>query len=160
MSSTTNEYAEFEAYDWAGDEEFQAGLNSILQSSPEGIDKESLKLQAQCFFWYKKTTQQISFEDYNNYLAGKNGAPESQPQQTSVQAPQQAQDEAQAPSENPPYPRSFAEIVELIQSGKPIPGIKQIPNKLNEEKPSEATREKRRKPWEVAAEKQAASPAE
>jgi len=47
-------------------------------------------------------------------------------------------------------PVSFSEIVELITSGKPIPGIKEIPNLLSDEQPTESTREQRRKPWESA----------
>ncbi|KAL7268920.1 hypothetical protein RUND412_008434 [Rhizina undulata] len=49
-----------------------------------------------------------------------------------------------------PYPMSFAHIVELITTGQPIPGIREIPNVLNTALPSEATRPKRLKPWEVA----------
>ncbi|KAF3941251.1 hypothetical protein ABW19_dt0209067 [Dactylella cylindrospora] len=53
-----------------------------------------------------------------------------------------------------PYPTSFAQIVELITSGKPIPGIREIPNTLNEAPPTESTAPQRRKPWEVAASQQ------
>ncbi|KAI8943386.1 hypothetical protein NX059_001399 [Plenodomus lindquistii] len=53
------------------------------------------------------------------------------------------------PSEQPaPYPTSFAHIVDLISSGKPIPGIKEIPPTVLEGQGSTATRERRRKPWE------------
>ncbi|KAG4430044.1 hypothetical protein IFR05_014467 [Cadophora sp. M221] len=48
-----------------------------------------------------------------------------------------------------PYPRSFAEIVALIQSGAPIPGIKEFddtPMGLAASSPSVLP--KRRKPWE------------
>ncbi|KAH7413362.1 hypothetical protein BKA64DRAFT_660883 [Cadophora sp. MPI-SDFR-AT-0126] len=48
-----------------------------------------------------------------------------------------------------PYPRSFAEIVALIQSGAPIPGIREIddtPRGLAASSPS--VMPKRRKPWE------------
>jgi hypothetical protein len=47
-----------------------------------------------------------------------------------------------------PYPPTFAEIVALITSGAPIPGIRDIPNTVD---PSAATKSKvakRRKPWE------------
>lgn len=50
-----------------------------------------------------------------------------------------------------PYPTSFAHIVELITTGQPIPGIREIPNKISEEKPSESVRSKRKKPWEIQA---------
>lgn len=48
-----------------------------------------------------------------------------------------------------PYPHSFAEIVALIQSGAPIPGIREIddtPRGLAASSPS--VMPKRRKPWE------------
>jgi hypothetical protein len=47
-----------------------------------------------------------------------------------------------------PYPPTFAEIVELITSGKPIPGIKEIPPTLLTEQASKPSASKRRKPWE------------
>lgn len=50
-----------------------------------------------------------------------------------------------------PYPTSFAHIVELITTGQPIPGIREIPDKISEEKPSESVQSKRKKPWETQA---------
>ena len=54
--------------------------------------------------------------------------------------------------EEPPYPISFDEIAEMIASGKPIPGIREIPDTLNEAPPTEAKVAKLagagRKPWE------------
>lgn len=48
-----------------------------------------------------------------------------------------------------PYPPTFADIVELITSGKPIPGIKEIPPTLLTDQASKPTASKRRKPWEM-----------
>lgn len=50
-----------------------------------------------------------------------------------------------------PYPTSFADIVELIIAGKPIPGIKEIPDVVLEA-PAETEETKvaaRKKPWET-----------
>jgi Family of unknown function (DUF5572) len=46
-----------------------------------------------------------------------------------------------------PYPPTFAQIVALITSNQPIPGIKEIPNELSTVI-SEPKLPKRRKPWE------------
>jgi hypothetical protein len=46
-----------------------------------------------------------------------------------------------------PYPKSFAEMVELITLGKPIPGIKEIPDTVLAE-PENPGVQGRRKPWE------------
>lgn len=54
-----------------------------------------------------------------------------------------------SPSEPPaPYPTSFAHIVELITSGKPVPGIKEIPPTVLEGQGTAASKPKRKKPWE------------
>lgn len=57
---------------------------------------------------------------------------------------------ATADSSEPPapYPTSFAHIVELITTGQPIPGIKEIPNTVLEGQGTQAEKPKRRKPWE------------
>jgi hypothetical protein len=53
-----------------------------------------------------------------------------------------------SPEKGAPYPPTFAEIVELITSGKPIPGIKDIPPTLLTSQATKPTASKRRKPWE------------
>ena len=47
-----------------------------------------------------------------------------------------------------PYPTSFSQVVELITTGQPIPGIKDIPDTVLEGRASQATPVKRKKPWE------------
>lgn len=43
---------------------------------------------------------------------------------------------------------SYQEIVDLIQSGKPVPGIKEIPTTVLAGQGTTAAKERRRKPWE------------
>jgi len=47
-----------------------------------------------------------------------------------------------------PYPTSFAHIVELVTTGQPIPGIREIPNTVLAGQSSQTSQSKRRKPWE------------
>ena len=47
-----------------------------------------------------------------------------------------------------PYPTSFSQIVDLITTGQPIPGVKEVPDTLLTGQESQATTAKRRKPWE------------
>ena len=68
-------------------------------------------------------------------------------------APSGEQSSADDGSEHkPPYPMTFNHIVELITNGKPVPGVREIPNTLLEGQASEAKQEKRKKPWEVVNE--------
>ncbi|KAK4983335.1 hypothetical protein LTR50_007288 [Elasticomyces elasticus] len=50
--------------------------------------------------------------------------------------------------ENAPHPASFADIVAMIQEGKPIPGVKDIPDTVLEGQATTPVASKRRKPWE------------
>lgn len=47
-----------------------------------------------------------------------------------------------------PYPTSFAQIVELVTTGQPIPGIKEIPNTVLTGQGTQPVKAKRKKPWE------------
>lgn len=54
--------------------------------------------------------------------------------------------------DQPRYPLSFDELAEMIATGAHIPGIREIPDKINEEAPSQPVLAKSqvRKPWEDA----------
>lgn len=58
----------------------------------------------------------------------------------------------------PPYPTSFADIVELITQNKPIPGIEEVPDTVLELGSSKRdTAVRRKKPWEKDEDDQTAS---
>lgn len=88
--------------------------------------------------------------DYDAYKAHLSSKPTEISNHSSAEsALQQA---TSAPSEaadpNPSYPTSFADIVTLINSGAPIPGIKEIPDTVLADKATQPAASKRRKPWE------------
>ena len=47
------------------------------------------------------------------------------------------------------YPTTFSQIIELITAGKPIPGVKDIPDTILSGQQSQTIAAKRKKPWEV-----------
>ena len=51
-------------------------------------------------------------------------------------------------AENESKGLSFDEIVELIATGKPVPGIRQIPDQLSTDPPSTSSSPTPKKPWE------------
>lgn len=75
--------------------------------------------------------------------------PESQPSEPPAPPSHASVEETSAAAPAGPYPTSFAQIVELIESGKPIPGIEDIPDTVltGQEGPSKERR--RMKPWEM-----------
>lgn len=104
----------------------------------------------------RKYNTTVDFEAYKAYRDAHGRPP---PQTNGVQpldfteasydAPSGVMPAPANPAEPPaPYPTSFAHIVELITTGQPIPGIKEIPNTILEGQGTQAEKPKRRKPWE------------
>ncbi|KAK6528720.1 hypothetical protein TWF694_003960 [Orbilia ellipsospora] len=171
-------FLSLEDYCWEDDPEFQSGLTQILTTATDPSHVRQLTRQAKCFFYARKISRPISFPLYSAWLdREESSAPRCRSPSCQVGPALDPTDEIQIQisnndnddNSNPtmttdsrdkkeetgddktPYPTSFAQIVELITSGKPIPGIKEIPNTLNTAPPTQNTAQQRRKPWEVVA---------
>ncbi|KAF2443874.1 hypothetical protein P171DRAFT_464452 [Karstenula rhodostoma CBS 690.94] len=148
-------YESLEQYNWDEDAEFQSGLSAILGSTASPEQASELTLRARCFYYARRYNTNVDFDAYKAYRNVR-GRPALVP--NGVQAPVAATidnaggilPEASANASEPPapYPTSFAHIVELVTTGQPIPGIKEIPDTLLTGQASQATQSRRRKPWE------------
>lgn len=70
---------------------------------------------------------------------------------TTTESPHVADTPTTSPSNPPaPYPPTFSQIVDLITTGQPIPGIKDIPDTVLAGQETQPTTAKRKKPWEKA----------
>jgi hypothetical protein len=165
-SSPTTIYRTLTAYPFDSDPEYLSGLASILghpdtaPSQEELASNPDLILQARCFYFARRSNlQPIDPTAYRQWLAQNSSAPSAAPQETTTfttgagPAPQpQAQRQPPAQgnaSQPPPYPTSFAEIVDLITRNVPVPGIEEIPDTVLEHGSSKVDRTpRRRKPWE------------
>jgi hypothetical protein len=93
----------------------------------------------------RKFKTPVNFEAYQAWLQSQNHLA-SGPQSTA------SPELAHPPSiGDAPPPASFAEICALIAEGKPIPGIKEIPDTILEGQGTEAQAPRRKKPWEKDA---------
>ena len=159
--SSSTLFEQLEAYPWDADAEFQHGLQSILSSSSSSDQAEHLTLRAKCFYYARKTGTPVDFEAYKEWrersVVASNGLTIENLTPSSTQSARTSDDrntplrhETSANSNEPPapYPNTFSQIVELISSGQPIPGIKEVPNTVLEGQASRAVAGKRRKPWE------------
>ncbi|KAF9201802.1 hypothetical protein CPC16_003701 [Podila verticillata] len=147
-------YAKFEGYNFDNDATFQTGLKSILGNNQGKSEKEQEDAVRNAkFFYFSRFVHNFDYQQYLAWRAAGESSQETQEvkeqQQTTEAAPVQ---EVLEPSSdaNPSYPKSFQEICELIASGKPIPGIRQIPNNLAEGTPSAPKLAPKPKPWERA----------
>lgn len=141
-------YEQLDAYPWADDTEFQGGLSAILGSVQNPEQVEHLTLRAKCYYYARKAGTAVDFDGYKQWVEGhRNGAVNG----TTSSAPLVESDSGAGGMAEAPKPASFAQIVELITEGKPIPGIKDIPDTILEGQSSESQAERRRKPWEKEA---------
>ncbi|KAM4059890.1 hypothetical protein HRG_002491 [Hirsutella rhossiliensis] len=170
-------YHAFDAYPWAKDKTFLSGLSAILgepnPQNPRGSPAD-IATHARIFYYAQRIGVQIDFADYHAWLARH---PDHQPPQLIPHdslSPERRQHEAPSPLSwqhaapkadlyvdrshqsssaaggEPNYPMGFAEMLKLLQEGKPVPGIRQIPNTIARDpsiKPV-GTRAAPKKPWE------------
>ncbi|KAF9975107.1 hypothetical protein BGZ73_001368 [Actinomortierella ambigua] len=159
MTAMQATFERFDSYDFDTDANFQAGLKSILgKQQDKTAQQQKDAIDNAKFFYFSRFMEAFDLNEYNAWK-------QSQPQQPSSSlstdtkvdiahesaAPSPQPTQPAAPSSEPTYPKSFQEICELIASGQPIPGIRQIPNSLADGTPSETKMTPRLKPWEKKA---------
>ncbi|KAF2128998.1 hypothetical protein P153DRAFT_292286 [Dothidotthia symphoricarpi CBS 119687] len=154
-------YEALERYNWDDDVEFQSGLSAILGSNSTPEQAAELALRARCFYYARKYTTNIDFDAYKAYRNARGRPPPASASVLTLVPSTEAIPPAPiesaggvlpAPasaSEPPaPYPTTFAHIVDLITTGQPIPGIKDIPNTVLEGQGTQPEKTRRKKPWE------------
>ncbi|KAF1917798.1 hypothetical protein BDU57DRAFT_537447 [Ampelomyces quisqualis] len=133
-------YEALEQYSWGDDVEFQSGLRAILGSNSTPEQAAELALRARCFYYARKFNVNIDFDGYKSYRNARGRPPPTRPTNGAPAA-----SETGPPA---PYPTSFAHVVELITSGQPVPGIKEIPPTVLQGQGTEPGKARRKKPWE------------
>ncbi|KAF8933765.1 hypothetical protein BGZ47_010709 [Haplosporangium gracile] len=157
-------FQKFESYNFEADANFQAGLKSIIGNNQNRSAQEQKDaVEKAKYFYYSRFVQNFDYNQYQAWRQLKAATSTDQDEQkegssaplstteTAATADKTVAEESQpssATAADPTYPKSFQEICELIASGKPIPGIRQIPNNLAEGTPSEAKLAPKLKPWE------------
>ncbi len=117
-------------------------------------------------FLSRKHNINIDFDAYKAYRQARNRPPVVPRTTNGDGATASETPSAPATSDNPggimpapasanepaaPYPTSFAHIVELITTGKPVPGIKEIPPTVLVGQGTQPAQARRKKPWEKDA---------
>ncbi|EHK48986.1 uncharacterized protein TrAtP1_000436 [Trichoderma atroviride] len=159
----------------------RAILGAPNPSNPQNGSLRDIATHARIFYYAQRIGVQIDFAAYQTWLSQHPEYPpphivpsEYEQQQSSEPASassasatawqqaapkadlyvdRSAQSQASGEGGEPSYPLAFAEMIKLIQEGKPIPGIRQIPNTIERDptvKPV-GSRPVPRKPWEKEA---------
>lgn len=174
-------YLEFSSFDWENFPEFQEGIQEILQNHLQSLqendatvtaippgEKQQLIDQAKSFFYCTKTGNILSLDDYYAWKRKNGGkitllevseldpaeslaaSTESGPIPTDSFSPEGSSNQQQE-GHDAPYSSNYQELVNLIVSGKPVPGIKDIPDTVLSDQKSESHEQTRAKPWEKSS---------
>ncbi|KAH8712930.1 hypothetical protein HC256_006104 [Beauveria bassiana] len=145
----------FDSYPWTKDKAFMSGLHAIL-GDPNSPNQQSspadMAVHARIFYYSQRVGVGIDFAAYQAWLAANpdhappsilppeyltgssNGGPAVSPVLEWQKAAPKAElyvdraAAAAAAGDQPAYPMAFAEMIKLLQEGKEVPGIRQIPN--------------------------------
>lgn len=152
-------YIEFLNYDWDSFQEFQEGLSQILENHLESLkerdpsvtsippaNKQQLIDQAKCFFYCSQSGNILSLMDYYEWKTKYGDKYDKNKKIMEIEPESETFSESN--TDEPPYSSNYQEVVELIVSGKPVPGIKQIDDTVLTDQVSQSTALQRRKPWE------------
>ncbi|KNE64851.1 hypothetical protein AMAG_10186 [Allomyces macrogynus ATCC 38327] len=137
----------FAHYDFDHDTTFQSGLAAILArtDAADPSARASATTKAKQFYYHK--LQQAA----SQVTASAPAVVDAAASAMTTHKPSASADTNTTPNDEPAYPATFAEIVKLVSEGKPVPGIRDIPDVLNMAPPAVSRMAAPRKPWEQAA---------
>ncbi|KAL6233898.1 hypothetical protein BDW75DRAFT_231607 [Aspergillus navahoensis] len=159
-------FEQLSTYPFSADREFAAGLAIILghpetPASEEEIARDDdLVLQAKCYYYTRMNNLALPLDvaTYKSWLKARRvssasiddsqGTDSSSTSAPSLSRPTITVSKPTSQEPAYPYPTSFAHIVELITTGRPVPGIQQIPDTLLTGQGAASAKPKRLKPWE------------
>ncbi|KAF5671287.1 hypothetical protein FCIRC_8738 [Fusarium circinatum] len=178
LKDETAIFTAFDTYPWTKDKNFMSGLYAILgepgQQNPQA-SLADMAIHARIFYYAQRIGVSIEFSAYKAWLASNPDyqSPDVLPEEyrqrdvanaspvpvldwqkaapkTDLYVDRKTAAAQSGSQDQPSYPMGFAEMIKLIQEGKPVPGIRQIPNTVVRDptvKPVGA-RAVPRKPWE------------
>lgn len=127
----TDAFQRIQDYDWQSDADYMK-LHQVMQQQlgAEVAGTPQVEAQSRVMLAQKKWGLNINLDEYCDWILSN----------TSIRADEKT-------GEN--YPSKYQHIVDLIMQGKPIPGVKQIPDTvLGHEASSRSDIGQRKKPWE------------
>lgn len=157
-------YAEFHSFNWDSFVEFKQGLLEILKAHLESLkqkdpsvqtipaaERQQLVDQAKSFFFCTITGNILNLDEYYTWKRTQN----VKTKELSTDVETSAEDVSVGSNDKglseAPYSSNYQQLVELIMSGKPVPGIKKIPDTVLVEQKSESKAAARPKPWKLKA---------
>lgn len=147
-------FHQLDSYAWDEDQEFQGGLRAILGSVSDPAQVEHLTLRAKCYYYARKAGTPVDFNGYKAWVENGNSGDRAEGLTDGAALVDAGMDDERETTGgdggmvNAPKPASFADICDMIAEGKPIPGIKDIPDTILEGQASDKQAQRRKKPWE------------
>ncbi|XP_046366853.2 uncharacterized protein LOC124142424 isoform X2 [Haliotis rufescens] len=150
-------YLKFQDYEFDNDDQFQSGWKTLSSVVPS-VERDKHYLRAKLFY-YSKHIEAVDIEEYMKWKEN----PLNQTEVKGVATPQVQQLEDKGGNSCSPAANTedsdkntvsesgtltFSEVIDFIQSGKTIPGLKTVDVKPTDADPSPSVMGRKPKPWE------------
>eukprot|EP00066_Takifugu_rubripes_P011790 XP_011601056.1 PREDICTED: uncharacterized protein C6orf226 homolog [Takifugu rubripes] len=132
-------FSRFDSYDFEADQRFQDGLKTLNS-------RDETKLLDLKLFFYNRFVEPIDRSSYVQQSSdGANVVDRAAFSHSGVSSSQTAQ----AATEGTQL--SFAEVMQLVQEGKEVPGVRKLEVKPSNQSPTPSQMERLQKPWETSS---------
>jgi hypothetical protein len=145
-------FQEFRNYKFEDDLNYQNGIQK-LNSKPDNSSKDQVggcsktikdSLETRHFYW-SKFFQSFDLNQYKEWISKLSKVEDVEAACNNTKA--NSDDVEAAPAEEKSL--SFQEIIEMVQKGESVPGIRMIPDVVHSQKePSKSSLQPIKKPWE------------
>uniref|UniRef100_A0A1A7XLA6 Uncharacterized protein n=1 Tax=Iconisemion striatum TaxID=60296 RepID=A0A1A7XLA6_9TELE len=146
-------FSRFESYNFEADQSFVDGLTTLNKSDRSGERTELLDLK---LFFYNRFVEPIDQHSYkiwssSCHVTASDVAAERQDQKTSSHSDSNiCENQRTETSANTQTTRlSFAEVMQLVQEGKEVPGVSKLDIKPCNQSPTPSQMQRVLKPWET-----------
>ncbi|XP_013878145.1 uncharacterized protein LOC106527709 [Austrofundulus limnaeus] len=142
-------FVRFESYNFEADQRFAAGLKTLEKSEKSREETEMLNLK---LFYYNRFVEPIDQQSYRTWCSSSHHVKASDLQQDQRNlSPSDSENQTETSAHPETKQLSFAEVLQLVQEGKEVPGVTKLDIKPSNQSPTPSQMQQVRKPWETSS---------
>ncbi|XP_004070909.1 uncharacterized protein C6orf226 homolog [Oryzias latipes] len=141
-------FSRFESYNFESDPRFMDGLKTLKKTTDKsGEENQLLDLK---LFFYNRFVEPIERSSYKQWSSAPHPPSTFTPEHKD-QISLQSEDQSRGTCTNSQSRQlSFAEVMQLVQEGKEVPGVTKLDVHASNQSPTPSQMERRQKPWETS----------
>uniref|UniRef100_A0A1A8EL86 Uncharacterized protein n=2 Tax=Nothobranchius korthausae TaxID=1143690 RepID=A0A1A8EL86_9TELE len=146
-------FSRFDSYNFETDQRFVDGLKTLNMSDRSGERSELLDLK---LFFYNRFVEPIEQHSYKTWSSSRGTASKFAAERQDQKAPSHSDSNicenrrTETSANTQTTHLSFAEVMQLVQEGKEVPGVSKLDIEPCNQSPTPSQMQRVLKPWETA----------